>query len=306
MTARGLKSTSILGLAFLFFSVLQAEAQNAYRTYVSGGTGNDSNPCTLALPCQTLRAAMLQTRTFGEVAVLAATEDYGLFGLPVNITKSISIISAGGRAGIVGQLVVSPEAGGQVLLRGLDFVTVGVQVTTGLGLSLVIDDCTFFNASIAFQPSGTATSNLVVRNSIVSGNPAGTGILIQPQSTGKTAAVIENVNVNNNSFGIRAFDYANVTVRNSVISENTASGVRCDSSVGGPASIFVEHSQSSNNAGNGVIAVGSMAVVRLTDVTITGNANGVYYLSGGTVCSFGNNSIAGNTFTLAPATCPLS
>jgi hypothetical protein len=305
MTARGLKSTSILGLVFLFLSALHAEAQTTERTYVSGRTGNDSNPCTLALPCQTLRAAMVQVRTFGEVVVLDATEDTGLFGLPVTITKSISIISSGGRAGIVGELLVSPEAGGQVLLRGLDFMVVGVQVSTGLGLSLVIDDCTFSNASIAFQPSGTATSNLVVRNSIVSGNTVGIGILIQPQSTGKAVVALENVNVNNNQFGVRAYDYANVTVRNSMLSENSASGIRCDSSVG-PVSIFVEHSQSSHNNGNGVIAVGSLALVRISDVTITDNVNGVYYLSGGTVCSFGNNSIAGNIVTLPPTSCPLS
>jgi Right handed beta helix region len=308
MTARGLKSTLILGLAFLFTSVLQAEAQTAYRTYVSGGSGNDSNPCTRALPCQTLRAAMFQTNTAGVVEVVDASEDFGIFAGPVTISKSISIISSGGRAGISGALLVSPEAGGQVLLRGLDFSVGGggVQVSTGVGVSLVIDDCTFTNTNILFQPSGTVTSNLVVRNSVVSGNLSGTGIVIQPQSTGKATAVIENVIVNNNSFGIRAYDYANVTVRNSVITENTASGIRCDSSVGGLVSVFVEHSQSSHNAGNGVIAVGSMAVARLTEVTITDNGNGVYYVSGGTVCSFGNNSIAGNTFTLAPTACPLS
>jgi len=304
MTARGLKFTSILGLAFLLLSALHAEAQTAYRAFVSGGTGNDANPCTRALPCQTLRAAILQVRTGGEIDVLDASEDVGLFGLPVTIDRSVSIISSGGRAGIDGELLVAPEAGGRVVLKGLDFLVVGVQVSTGLGLSLTIDDCTFSGAGIFFQPSGTATANLVVRNSIVSAGSTGTGILIQPQSTGKAVAALENVNVSNNSFGIWVFGYANVTVRNSVISENSASGIRSDSSVG-PASVFVEHSQSSHN-GNGVLAVGSAALVRISDATVTDNVNGVYYLSGGTVCSFGNNSIAGNTVTLPPATCPLS
>jgi hypothetical protein len=245
-------------------------------------------------------------RTGGEIYVLDASEDVGLFGFPVTIDRSVSIISSGGRAGIDGELLVSPEAGGRVVLKGLDFLVVGVQVSTGLGVSLIIDDCTFSGATIAFQPSGTATSNLVVRNSIVSAGSIGTGILIQPQSTGKATAVIENVNVSNNSFGIRAFDYANVTVRNSVISGNTASAIRCDSSVGGgPASVFVEHSEVSHG-GNGVFAVGAGALVRMSDVTITDNGNGVYYASGGTVCSFGNNSIAGNVVVLPTTTCPLS
>ena len=78
-------------------------------------------------------------------------------------------------------------------------------------------------------------------------------------------------------------------------SQNTASGIRAAStSSAGPATIFVEHSQSSQNRGNGVIAVGT-AVVRISDVTVGENlSNGVIGVSGGQVISFGNNSIDGN------------
>jgi hypothetical protein len=302
MTARSLKLTSILGFAFLFSWSSGATAQ-AYRTFISG-IGSDANPCTRALPCQTFTGALAQTHQFGQIYVLDALDQQGTFAGPVTISKSVSIIGAGSRAAISGSLLIAPEAGGEVLLKGLDIIIGGVQVL-GTGINLVIDDCTIFNGAILFQPSGTATSNLAVRNSVVSGDTSGTGILIQPQSTGKAVVVLENVNVNNNNFCVRAFDHSTVTVRNSVISENLASGIRADSSGGGvTTTIFVEHSQSSHNGGNGVLAAGTGAAVTISDVTITDNTNGVYYLSGGVVYSFGNNSIAGNTVTLPPTLIP--
>jgi len=145
-----------------------------------------------------------------------------------------------------------------------------------------------------------------VRNGIIAGNvTSGTAILIQPQSTGPATVVIDNVHVENYSQGISAYDYTNVTVRNSVSSRNAGGGIRAISSVGGPVSVFVEHSQTSHNGGNGVLAQGATAIVRISEVTITDNGLGVNYVSGGTVCSFGN-SIAGNSATLPPTPCPLS
>jgi hypothetical protein len=322
MTATGMKSTLILGLSLLFFSVMPAAAQTAYRTYVSGSIGNDSNPCTSSQPCLTLRVAMTQTRTGGEVNVLDATEDTGLFGIPVTISKSISIVAAGGRPGIIGVLVVSPEAGGQVLLRGMDIVGVlaadALQVTTGAGLSLIVDDCTIQGGAngINFSPAGTATSSLVVRNSVITHNGAGlanAGILIQPTGTtvNTTRAVIENSNVNNNILGIRAFDYSTVTVRNSVVTESVWAGIRSEQLGSGAVTIFVEHTQVSHNGGNGVLALGPstglpMATIRLSDVTITDNGAGIAYANGGIVYSFGNNSVAGNPSTLPPTPIPLT
>jgi hypothetical protein len=315
MAARSLKLTLILGLSILSLATLHADAQNLFRTYVSSATGNDTFPCTRAQPCLDVATAISQTRTGGEVYVLDSSEDYGLFGLQFTIGKSISIIGSGGRALVVGQFIISPEAGGQVLLRGLNIIGDGVTVTTAAGITLVIDDCVIQGGAngINFSPQGTATSHLVVRNSIVTKNIAGgvnsntAGILIQPQSTAQAIVVIENVNVNNNAHGIRAFDNSNVTVRNSVSTENLGAGIRIDqlASPAVPVSVFVEHSQVSHNH-SGVVAVGPTAIVRISDVSITDNGAGVNYASGGTVCSFANNSIAGNTATFPPTSCPLS
>jgi hypothetical protein len=239
----------------------------------------------------------------------------------VNIPKSISIIGAGARSGITGIVTVAPEAGGQVLLKGLDINALssdGILVQSS-GITLVIDDCTIVNGSfgITFTPSGTATSNLVVRNSTISRNnaagPSSTtaGIFIQPVSTGttgKAVVVIENTNINNNTFGIRAFDYSTVTVRNSVVTQNLWAGIRSEAQASplGPVTVFVEHSQVSHNSGNGVLAAGSTATMRLSDVTITDNGAGIVYINGGIVYSFGNNSVSGNPTTMPPTLIPLS
>jgi hypothetical protein len=254
MAARSLKLTLILGLSILSLATLHADAQNLYRTYVSSATGNDTFPCTRAQPCLDVATAISQTRTGGEVYVLDSSEDYGLFGLQFTIGKSISIIGD------------------------------GVTVTTAAGITLVIDDCVIQGGAngINFSPQGTATSHLVVRNSIVTKNIAGgvnsntAGILIQPQSTAQAIVVIENVNVNNNAHGIRAFDNSNVTVRNSVSTENLGAGIRIDqlASPAVPVSVFVEHSQVSHNH-SGVVAVGPTAIVRISDVSITDNGAGV-------------------------------
>jgi hypothetical protein len=296
-----MRTTSSIGLLSLLLCVPQLQAQGLTRSFISG-LGSDTNPCTRALPCQTLSGALANTAGGGEIDILDGAELISTS--PLFIGKSVSIVGAGARGGVTGGLIISPPTGGQVLLKNLAINAnnqVGVSVTTSVGISLVIEDCTIVNGivGINFAPqASTATSYLVVRNSTIENNaPSGSfaGIFVQPGSPGPSFVVLDGVHLNSNKFGIWAFDYATVTIRNSVASQNTASGIRAEStSSAGPATILVEHSQSSHNHGNGVVAVGT-AVVRISDLTVTDNlSNGVVAVSGGQVISFGNNSIDGN------------
>jgi len=302
MNTKRFRSTVLLGLLYLFVLCIHAEAQ----TFVSG-KGQDTGACPRATPCLTLSYSLSQTPLGGRVYVLDALEEDRRFA-PLAISQSVSIIGAGARAGVRGNIYVTPEVGGQVLLKGLDIRAGG---GTGLAiqgerLTVVVDDCTITDGAdgITFSPTGAANSNLNVRNSIIARNSTA-GLYIQPLSTGKALVVIENVNVNNNGQGVLAYDNSTVTLRNSVSSENVFSGVRSEAVAGGQVSVFVEHSQMSHNGGSGVIAVGATAVVRITDVTITNNLVGVNYSSGGVVYSYGNNAIAANASTLAPTVTPL-
>src|SRR4051794_5308803 len=67
--------------------IQQGTASPQSRTFVSG-RGNDTNPCTAALPCRTLNAALQLTIAGGEIYVLD-TADFG----PVNINKAVTIAS---------------------------------------------------------------------------------------------------------------------------------------------------------------------------------------------------------------------
>ena len=235
--------TSSIGLLLLLLCVPQLQAQTLTRSFISG-LGSDTNPCTRALPCQTLSGALANTTGGGEIDILDGAEL--LSTSPVTIGKSVSIVGAGARGGVTGGLIISPPAGGQVLLKNLAinaYFQAGVSVTSSVGISLVIEDCTIVNGfvGINFTPeASTATSYLVVRNSTIENNNAsgtGVGIFVQPGSPGPSFVVLDGVHLNSNQFGVRAFDYATVTIRNSVASQNTASGIRADSSSSaGPAS----------------------------------------------------------------------
>ena len=221
----------------------------------------------------------------------------------------MSIVGAGGRIGINAEMIITPGTGGMVLLKGLDVNAnngTGISMTAQ-GVTLVVDDCTIVNGNtdgIYFAPGGTGASYLVVRNSVISnsgptGSSAVAGIVISPFSAGNAIATLENVNVNNNYHGIYVTDASNVTIRNSVITQSSHSGLRAESLAGGTVTALVEHSQSTHN-GNGIFAVATNATIRITDVTVTDNVNGIVYGTGGKVISFGNNSIDGNTASLAP------
>ena len=305
-----MRFASFLGCLLLPLFVPQLQAQTLTRTFISG-LGSDSNPCSRAQPCMTLSGALANTSSGGEIDVLDATELLTAGTNPLTITKSVSIIGAGARGGVTGELIISPPAGGQVLLKGLDINAnnqVGVSVTTSVGITLIVEDCTIINGitGINFNPGlSTATSYLVVRNSTIDNNkasPSGNvgGVVIQPGSTGPSIAVLEGVHVNGNYVGVWAFDYANVTIRNSVMSQSTFAGVKSQSNLGATVTVLIEHSQSSHNGSNGVVAVGTGAVARISDVTITDNVNGLVTGSGGSIISFGNNSLDGNGTNGAP------
>ena len=94
----------LASLIFLLVLTTTAQAQS-YRTWVAG-SGNDANPCTYALPCQTYARAITQTTAGGEIN----TESAGEFG-PVTIDKSITIDGGGAFSGIL----AGSTAGGGVI-----------------------------------------------------------------------------------------------------------------------------------------------------------------------------------------------
>ena len=79
------------------------------------------------------------------------------------------------------------------------------------------------------------------------------------------------------------------------MSGSHAFGIKAIDSGAGSTNVTLESSTASSNATNGVIAVGSNAVIRMRNSTSTGNTTGIVVSGGGQVISHGGNITAGNT-----------
>jgi hypothetical protein len=279
-------------LVVLFTDSAKAQAQ---RTYVSG-VGDDANPCSRTAPCKTFAGAISKTSAFGEINTL----DPGGFGA-VTITKSITISNEGtGESGVIDGLNTS--------LSGINFLTQG---------TLNVERCQVFEfngsattgAGINFQPSGTATLNVLdtgVYNNAGSASLA--GILIQPQSGGSATGFLNRVRVYDNAGdGIR-FDgtitgalASTFTIRDSEFNGSGAAGIHAISATAA-TNVMVDNAVVSNNATFGVRAQQAATFVRLTNSTVTGNATGLAFSASGTLASFSNNSVNGNGTDGAPST----
>ncbi|HKI06022.1 MAG TPA: right-handed parallel beta-helix repeat-containing protein [Thermoanaerobaculia bacterium] len=289
-------------MVLAFGSAAHAQAS---RTWVSG-VGDDVNPCSRTAPCKTFAGAISKTAAGGVINVL----DNGAYGV-LTITKAITVQADENFAGVLSSgtngFIVNAGAADAVIIKGVSIEGFG----TGLngirfiaGLSLTVENVDINRVTlfgIDFQPSGN--SLLFLRNVSIRNANFGTGggILIRPGAAGSALATIDNVRVERSAFGIEVQDRGKATVMNSVMSRNTNSGFRALSLTGAGAEITVVDSVATFNLGSGLRAEGTNAMVRMDNVTITGNASGITNALGGVTASFGNNKNSGNTANGAPS-----
>jgi hypothetical protein len=292
---------SLTGFMFaLCLIALPANAQ-ATRTWISG-VGNDANPCSLTAPCKTFAGAISKTAVNGEINCL----DPNGAGT-VTITKSItldchdifvSILNTATNgivinfdsfaAGDVRKTVRIRNLnlnGGNTGLNGIRIVGAAASA----GSAVFIEDCLIdgnFGApgkGISDERSGggeLSISHTTVRDM------AGSGIVVAPASGSTTInATLDNVRVQNANFGVAAGAGVRMMINNSVFSGNTAAGIEDDPN----AQINVDNSVTSNN-GTGIQSGGT---TRLSNTDIAFNATGIS--GAGSILSFGNNRISGNT-----------
>jgi len=294
-------SSSIAG-ALLALGLSAAPAHAANRTWVSG-MGTDSGACTRAAPCKTFAFALTQTPARGEIDVLDPA-GYG----PVTITKAISIVNDGvGTAGInVGSgnaITIDAGASDNVHLRGLTIEGLGsgsIGIRFDTGGNLAIENCVignFVTAGIIIVPS--TSSSFSVSNTIASNNLA-SGILVVPIVSAVVTGVLSDVTANNNLNGIfvngRPTTGAslNVTIVDSVASNNHSFGVVAASASGNAATAVTLRNVVAGNNGTG-LGAGQNAILRVADSVVTGNNTGVNTHGGGILNSYGDNDIDGNT-----------
>lgn len=297
--------------AFLVLGTLMFSAgafAQATRTWVSG-VGDDVNPCSRTAPCKTFAGAISKTAANGTINVL----DPGGFGT-LTITKPITIDGGGiAKGGILsssvnGIVINTPGANDVVRITNLAILGSG----TGLngikfldGGILFVDNVRVSDVraaspngyALAFTPSGS--SQLIVTNSTFDDNTTGGAILVSPGAAGEALVSIDNTRLLGNTNGLRANGRTVVSMRNSVVSGNLSSGVLAIGSSTQYSSITLDRCMITNNgAANasaaGVYANGELAVIRLSNNVITGNAYGIRAVFDSKVRSFGNNVLEDN------------
>jgi hypothetical protein len=220
--------TTIAALLLLGLNATPAQAQQA-RSFVSG-LGSDFNApnCTRNAPCRTFQVAHDNTLANGEVTVL----DPGSYGA-VTINRNISIINDGvGEAGLLvsgGNIGINVNAPGAVVtLRGLTIKGIGF----GGGNGIVFD-----------AGKALTVENCTIRN--LDGVPGlGFGILFEPSA----AAVL--------------------TVTNSAITDNAATGIILEPTGTASATGVLDHVGLYNNGFNGLVVNGTRSSAGSISVTV--------------------------------------
>jgi hypothetical protein len=303
---RSLTINALTAIALCFVLCAAAQAQ-ATRTWVSG-VGDDANPCSRTAPCKTFAGAISKTAAGGEISAL----DPGGYGA-VTITKSITINGQGTLASILGAntngVIVNVAATDKVVLRSISIEGAGsgfngVRMINASG-TLQIEDSAingFTQNGIDVESAGGA--QVFIKNTVIRNN-GGQGIFIQSASSASPVKVtVDKSHLVNNAVGLLAASSSRVTVHDSVITENSSVGILAQASAGaGSSTVSIESSIITNNeAGIRSSGAGSAntAVIRISEVMITDNTNGLLAENGGSIVSFGNNRIAGNTTDGSP------
>jgi hypothetical protein len=301
---------------------VQAQTQTQSRTWVSSA-GADSGSCPQTSPCATFAYAIQQTTSGGEIDCLSG----GDFGAVI-ITQSITIDCGGGQVGSIGvsgyaelpaigfqeptryAINLNLSTSGLVVLRNLsirDFggvLVVPILTTSFPASTLIIEHCKISNftdgSGMLFEPS-SSPSQLFVSDTIIDNNGesglVAAGIYIKPAS-GVTATVsINRSEIKNNEYGIIADSTAGGSIRgvvkDSVVSGNSQNGITASSS-GASDVLTVNGTDASSNGNHGLVAGGSGAGMLVRNSTVFNNGGGLYTTGGGTLYSYGNNSVNGN------------
>jgi len=291
-------------------------------SYVSNA-GDDGNNCrSIISVCFSLQRAHDVTASGGEIIVLASGEYHR-----VAIDRSIHITNDGvGTANISffssgeNGIDINAGAGDVVGLRGLVIDGAPGMGRAGINIATVsavhIQNCVIRNFQgsgpsagygIALEPTGS--TQLFVSDTIIYNNGSTAdsgGILIDAggQFAG-VKAMLDRVHVENNVIGIKVDGTGSfgsgfhVTVRNSVVSGNVATGIWSARFAGhnglgsSPTVVVVDGTAVANNGGAGVLADGG-AVVLLRNSTVEYNGTGASVANGGRLFTYGNNLVDNN------------
>ncbi|HEX8193765.1 MAG TPA: right-handed parallel beta-helix repeat-containing protein [Allosphingosinicella sp.] len=279
----------------------------ATRTWVSGSSGNDANPCSRTAPCQTFAGAYNKTAAGGEINVI----DAGGFGA-VTIAKNITIDGLGPMSSILAVNFNGITVNGPGIVVNLRNLTInGGNGTIGSGIRIVdaaavnIDNVVIENfAGTGTNGRGvaieTAAANVRVNiQDVRFANLTNFGVHSNPTAGNVILAIDDATFVRGGTTAIQLRQLTNAT-----IDETTVTGHNPGAAVAlelGTVNAHISNSVFTDNAFGVFAGNGGAPVARITGTTITRSATAALSLSGGTIVSYGDNPIRGNTGNELPS-----
>jgi hypothetical protein len=314
-----LNSNTKRRMLFLVFIMLSgffaARAQAPRYLYVSADKGgSDLNDCTRLAPCREFARPLSLVYDNGIIVVLSSGEYNGF-----TITKPVKIIAESGIIPIIknGRVTIATTSESySIWIRGL-YMAQGLNVAYPVGY-LSVEDSTIVGGEGALQIY--APGNYVFKNTRMrtySGeNQGSAAAYINPSYTDPSDISVAKVLFDDCIFedaltGLSILNHSNVTIRNSLVANNTY-GIDI---VGSSPRVFIENSQITNNSTYGIQAAGGFlqisnssitgsgtygiyatgGFVQISNTSITSSGSyGIFKSSGATVRSFGNNVFANN------------
>jgi hypothetical protein len=270
------KTAVLLTLIVTVLASVSAHAQG--RVFVSG-LGLDTNPCTVNQPCRTFQHAHDTAAANGEIDVVDPA-GYG----PLTITHGISIqghgwgsITQAASCGICAAITISVTTSDPVTLNGLlldggGTGNYGINITSGPSVQILDSVVRHFQYGI-FDGTSTNGSNLLIEDTVASDNQQ-IGIGLFPSGGATVKATLNRITANNNQYGVATQGAADMTIANSVMSNNNT-GLR------------------------------SISVTWLAKTVISGNSLGVS-VAGGIVNSYGDNYIKDNATPVGGSLTPVA
>jgi hypothetical protein len=286
-------------MAFLHVAPVSA----ASVVWISSG-GSDVNPCNAAQPCTTFYKALTQLFAGGQVNCLNSP---GPGDYAASTSLSFTVDCAGGVYQMEGpdsgafyfygtNQVVKIR---NLTISGALFGYPGINVV-GSG-TLILENCVLENirgSALDIEPNGPF--NLVIKNSRISNNTT-TGILLKPASGGSINATLDHVTITGNTGtggGIKtdsASGIVNLDVTESEISNNDGVGVNARSG-GSLNMVSIKNSVITKNTAQGVQANGANVGVIVQTTLFDQNTSGATsVVAGGHISTYGNNSIVGSS-----------
>ena len=270
-----------------------AHAVLANRVFMST-TGNDSNNCANPnTPCLTFAGSLAQVAVGGEV-IAEATGGYGA----INITQGVTVSGPPGVVIYSGFTVTVNAPAATVVLRGLTID--GTGTTTGSGINVLsvgnlhVENCVI--TGFAGNPGSDGTGiffnsdsagRLFVKDTIIRGNGY-IGIWVNP-SSGTAQASVDHCRLEGNFFGLVSENNVKATIRDSVVSGHTASGLQAET--GGE--LNAEGCLVANNV-YGLVSVEAGSILRVSNCTVTDNDTGLFADVTSSLLTRSNNTVEGN------------